>query len=364
MNNSAPRPSRPRAAHPYPNLPGFSRRGGAASAARAGASRLADGDETSGAAWHQLHRHEILRLLEVDLPAGLDAGEVLRRREKYGLNSITPRPGLPAWVRFLRQFNQPLVYLLLVAVVVTGWMGEWVDSSVIFGVIFLNAIVGFIQESKAESAIESLSRMVTATVTVRRNSRRHRIPSEELVPGDVVLLEAGDRVGADLRLFEVRELNVDESTLTGESVAVLKHTDALALDTVLADRRNLAFAGTIVTSGYGEGVVWATGDRTETGRIAWLVAEAVDLSTPLTRKIALDARIILQDSSLTEMQLPKLAIRPYPENYVGKLGLADGTSLLVRPIRPEDEPLMVKLHEQLSDRTVTHRFFAAGKSVV
>jgi len=285
MKNSSPRPSRLRGAHPRSTLAGSSRSGGVALEARDGDSRLAGGGEASGAAWHQLHREEILRLLEVDLRPGLDAGEVLRRREKYGLNSITPRPGAPAWLRFLRQFNQPLVYLLLVAVVVTGWLGEWVDSSVIFGVILLNAIIGFVQESKAENAIESLSRMVTTTVTVRRNGRRHRIPSEQLVPGDVVLLEAGDRVGADLRLFEVRELNVDESALTGESVAVLKHTDVLALDTVLADRRNLAFAGTIVTSGYGEGVVWATGDRTETGRIAWLVAEAVDLSTPLTRKI-------------------------------------------------------------------------------
>lgn len=237
-------------------------------------------------AWHHMHGEEILQLLDVEMQRGLTDDEVAHRQKEFGLNRITPRPGAPAWLRFLRQFNQPLVYLLLLAVIVTGSLGEWVDSSVIFGVVFLNAIIGFIQESKAENAIESLSRMVTTIVTARRSGRKQRIPSEQLVPGDVVLLEAGDRVGADLRLFHARELQVDESALTGESLPVQKHTDALALDTLLADRRNLAFAGTIVTSGQGVGVVWATGDRTETGRIAFLVAEAVDLSTPLTRKIA------------------------------------------------------------------------------
>ncbi|MEY4938616.1 MAG: hypothetical protein RIQ93_351, partial [Verrucomicrobiota bacterium] len=243
--------------------------------------------------WHQLHSDEVLRLLEVDPKTGLSASEVARRREKYGLNRITPRAGLPSWVRFVQQFNQPLVYLLLAAVLVTAVLQEWVDSSVIFGVVFINAIVGFLQESKAANAIEVLSRMVTSVVTVRRDAQAQRIPAEELVPGDVVLLEPGDRVGADLRLSRSRELRIDESALTGESLPVAKQPEALALDTLLADRRNLAFAGTLVTGGHGEGVVWATGDRTETGRIAWLIAEAVNLSTPLTQKIARFSRILL-----------------------------------------------------------------------
>ena len=135
----------------------------------------------------------------------------------------------------------------------------------IFGVVFINAIIGYFQESKAEHAIEALSRLVLTETTVRREGQRRRIPSEQLVPGDVVLIHSGDRVPADLRLTSVRSLQIDESALTGESVPVHKHCNPLALETVLADRRNLAFAGTLATFGQGEGVVWATGDKTETG---------------------------------------------------------------------------------------------------
>ena len=135
--------------------------------------------------------------------------------------------------------------------------------------------------------------MIKTIVTVRRDGHPLRVPAEELVPGDVVIVEPGDRVGADLRLLRVRNLHVDESALTGESLPVIKLPDPLALDTLLADRKNLAFAGTLVTSGNGEGVVWATGDRTETGRIAWLIGEAVELSTPLTKKIAALSRLLL-----------------------------------------------------------------------
>ena len=163
----------------------------------------------------------------------------------------------------------------------------------IFGVVVVNAIVGYLQESKAEKAIDSLSRLTRSDATVRRDGKRRRVASEELVPGDVVILEAGDRVPADLRLTAMRELRVDESTLTGESLPVRKHPDPIATDATLADRSNVAFAGTLVTSGKGQGVVWATGDKTETGRIAWLISEAVNLSTPLTRKVAEFSRLLL-----------------------------------------------------------------------
>jgi len=243
--------------------------------------------------FHQLHSEEVLRLLDVDLKSGLAGEEVKHRQAKFGLNRITARRGTPAWVKFLQQFNQPLVYILLAAVGVTAFLGEWVDSGVIFGVVFINAIVGFLQEAKAEKAIESLSRLVATETTVRRDGSKQRVHSEQLVPGDVVLLQAGDRVPADLRLFHVKSLQVDESALTGESVPVHKHSDPLALDTVLADRKNLAFTGTLVTAGQGEGVVWATGDQTETGHIATLISEAVDLSTPLTKKIAHLSKLLL-----------------------------------------------------------------------
>ena len=234
-----------------------------------------------------------MRLLDVDLKAGLPGAEVKRRLEKFGRNVVRARRGTAAWLKFLQQFNQPLVYILLLAGGVTAFLGEWLDSSVILGVVVINAIVGFLQETKAEKAIEALARMVVTETTVRRDGRQQRVRSEELVPGDVVLLQPGDRVPADLRLFYARSLQVDESALTGESVPAHKHSEPLALETILVDRKNLAFAGTLVTGGRGEGVVWATGDKTETGRIAWLIAEAVDLQTPLTRKIAQFSRLLL-----------------------------------------------------------------------
>jgi magnesium-transporting ATPase (P-type) len=140
-----------------------------------------------------------------------------------------------------------------------------VDSSVIFGVVFIKSIVGFLKKSKAEKAIEALAPMVVTQNAVRRDCQKQRISSEELVPGDVVLLQAGDRVPADVRLFHLRGLQVDESALTGESVPVHKHSDALALETVLADRKKLAFAGTFIVSGPAESVFWAIGHQTEEG---------------------------------------------------------------------------------------------------
>lgn len=243
--------------------------------------------------WHHLEMREVCRLLHADLEHGLSADEVRRRRKEYGPNSVTARGGTPAWRLFLAQFNQPLVYILLVAVAITAFLQEWVDSGVIFGVVFINAVIGFIQESKAGKAIEALSRMVVTEATVRRGGKRMRVPSEELVPGDVVLLQSGDRVPADLRLFDVHSLQVDESALTGESLPVHKHPDPLDHDVVLADRKNLAYAGTLVAAGQAEGMVWAIGDKTETGRIAWLIHEAVEISTPLTKKITEFSKLLL-----------------------------------------------------------------------
>lgn len=243
--------------------------------------------------WHHLDHGDVAQLLRTDPDAGLSEEESSRRLAHFGPNVVSARKGRPAWMRFLLQFHQPLVYILLAASGVTAFLHEWVDSGVIFGVVLVNAVVGFLQESKAEKAIEALSRMVVTETTVRRGGRKRRIPSGDLVPGDVVLLQSGDRVPADLRLFSVRNLHCDESALTGESVPVGKHAEPLDRELALADRRNQAYAGTLVTAGLAEGYVWATGDRTETGRIAWLISEAVEISTPLTRKISEFSKLLL-----------------------------------------------------------------------
>jgi cation-transporting P-type ATPase F len=243
--------------------------------------------------WHELSVSEVAQLLETNLVSGLSAAEAESRLKKYGPNKITEKPATPAWKRFLLQFHQPLIYILLLASGVTLALGEVVDGSVIFGVVFILGITGYIQETKAEDAIRALTKILVGEATVRRDRRKQRVPSIELVPGDVVLLQSGDRVAADLRLLRVRSLEIDESMLTGESLPAHKHVDPLTLKTVLSDRKNLAFAGTLVTRGEAEGVVWATGDQTETGRIARLISEAVDLSTPLTRRVAQFSRILL-----------------------------------------------------------------------
>jgi cation-transporting P-type ATPase F len=247
----------------------------------------------SRTSWHNVSPDEASKLLAVDFRAGLTEQQAEQREKEYGANVGTAHRGTPEWKRFLLQFHQPLVYILMAATAISLYLGETLDAAVIFAVVIANAVIGWFQESKAERAIEALARMVTVDATVRREGQKKRIPSAKLVPGDVVLLAAGDRVPADLRLFYVRNLQVDESALTGESVPVHKHADPVAVDTVLADRVNLAFAGTHVTAGQGEGVVWATGDKTETGRIAWLISEAIDVTTPLTRKIAAFSKLLL-----------------------------------------------------------------------
>jgi cation-transporting ATPase F len=247
----------------------------------------------SGGSWHDLHARDALRLLDVDVSKGLATEEATRRRKTHGPNRISRRGQRPGWLAFLRQFHQPLVYILLAAGVVTAWLGERTDSIVILGVVVINAIVGFLQEEKAGKAIEALSRLVVTESKVRRDGRKQAVRSDDLVPGDVVLLHAGDKVPADLRLLLCKGLQIDESALTGESVSASKHANIVAADTLLADRQNLAFAGTLVTAGQAEGVVWATGDRTETGRIARLVADAVEIETPLLRKISKFSRLLL-----------------------------------------------------------------------
>ena len=250
-------------------------------------------NESNQTVWHQLSTEDTIRYWQTDTSSGLSSDEIKRRQAEHGLNQMSERRGTPAWVKFLQQFNQALVYILLAATVLSAFLGEFVDAGVIFGVVLINAIVGFIQESKAERAIEALARMVRTETTVRRNGQKQRIPSIELVPGDIVLLQSGDRVPADMRLFEVRSLQVEEAALTGESVPSQKKIKPLPADTVLGDRSNIAFAGTLVTYGQAEGIVVATGDGTETGRIATMIHQAVNLATPLTRKIAEFSRLLL-----------------------------------------------------------------------
>jgi Ca2+-transporting ATPase len=168
---------------------------------------------------------------------------------------------------FLSQFNQPLIYILLAAAVITTILKGWVDAGVIYGVVLVNALIGFVQEAKALKAIESLSQVLTTTATVVRHAEKRVIQAMELVPGDIVKLQAGDKVPADLRLISTRELYLNESALTGESLPVAKSKCALPIVTLLPERCNMAYSSTLVISGVATGLVVATGDDTEIGRI-------------------------------------------------------------------------------------------------
>jgi Ca2+-transporting ATPase len=235
---------------------------------------------------HHLEGEEILRTLNVEMEKGLSTEEAARRLKVHGKNVVNSSPQKSRWRLFAHQFATPLVYLLLLASAVTLYLGEYVDAGVILGVVLVNALVGFCQEAKAEKSLEALSRLIKTRSTVRRNGEKVRLDSEELVPGDVVLLQSGDRVPADIRLMRVRSLRVDESPLTGESVPVEKQVGVMPLDTSMVECTNLAYAGTLVTYGQAEGVVWNTGNATQTGSLAKMISTATSFSTPLTRKIA------------------------------------------------------------------------------
>ncbi|MFZ5833661.1 MAG: cation-transporting P-type ATPase [Planctomycetota bacterium] len=248
-----------------------------------------------GKHWHHVPGEEVVDLLSTDTTRGLDELEVKERLAHFGANAIPPRRGPSALQRFLLQFHQPLVYILLAAGVIALLFksDSLIDAGVIFGVVLINAVIGFVQESKAVHALEALSKTMTTQATVVRAGHSQSVPSDQLVPGDIVVIQSGDKVPADLRLLRSRELRVDESALTGESVPVEKDTEILPHDMPLAERRNMVYTSALVTYGQATGVVVATGGKTEVGRISQMIAEATSLDTPLTRDIARFSHVVL-----------------------------------------------------------------------
>ena len=246
-----------------------------------------------GITYHEMSAPSATEFFKSNLERGLTAEEVAIRYETYGWNELPVKPGKPAWLRFLLQFHQPLLYILLVAGAVKAFLGSWTNAGVIWGVTFINATIGYVQEAKAEGAIASLAKAVMTETIVVREGQALRIPSRDLVPGDIVLLASGDKVPADLRLLKTRNLQVDESALTGESVPVEKSVQALSKDTTLAERINMSYAGSFVTFGQGRGIVVATADATEVGQISQSMERRVSLSTPLTRKFEKFSRTLL-----------------------------------------------------------------------
>ncbi len=237
-----------------------------------------------GTAWHALSADETIARSDTSAD-GLTAGEAANRLARYGPNRLRPPRRTGPLVRFLLQFHDILIYVLLAAAVVTAALGHWVDTAVIVGVVLINALIGFIQEGRAERALDSIRSMLSLRASVLRDGVKREVAAETLVPGDVVVLQPGDKVPADLRLTRVRSLQTQEAMLTGELLAVEKTSESVAETASLGDRASMAYSGTLVTYGQASGVVVATGETTEIGRISSLLAEVTTLSTPLLREL-------------------------------------------------------------------------------
>ena len=276
---------------------------------------------------HSVEVDEVVRRLRTDSQRGLSQDQAARLLVEHGSNTLPATAGAGLVRRVLRQFHHPLIYVLLVAAAVTFALDEVVDSAVILGVVLVNALVGLLQESKAEQALDALRSMVRTSARVVRDGAEATVDASEVVPGDLVVVDAGDKVPADLRLVREAELAVDESALTGESLPSEKDEVVLPHHTTVADRRNMLYSGTLVTAGSGAGIAVATGAQTQLGEIHRLVGSADTLATPLTRKLAAFSTLltvwILGLAAFTFV-LGLLRGRPVDEMVTASVALAVG----------------------------------------
>jgi len=237
----------------------------------------------SDSKWHELDAGEAMKLLETS-EMGLSEAEAETRLQKFGRNELKKQKGISKLQIFMSQFRSLLVIILIAATIFSAFVGEILDAAAILAIVVLNAIFGFIQEFKAEKTIEALKKLTSPEAVVIRDGKERKIDSRLIVPGDVVVLDEGTRVPADMRLINIAELRIDEAVLTGESVPSHKKTEPLNCAS-LGDRKNVAYMGTLVTYGRGIGIAIGTGMKTEMGKIAHEVQEQEDESTPLQKKI-------------------------------------------------------------------------------
>jgi magnesium-transporting ATPase (P-type) len=287
----------------------------------------ADADIMSdrGRPWHAMDAAQALSAVD-GAERGLSRSEAEARLQRHGPNRLPEVSRTGPLRRFLVQFHNILIYVLLAAAAVTAALAHWVDTAVILAVVIANAVIGFLQEGKAERAMDAIRRMLAPRASVLRDGARIGVEGGTLVPGDVVLLEAGDRVPADLRLIHAHGLSVQEAVLTGESVPVEKRTAAVAVEAALGDRACMAYSGTLVTSGQGRGVVVATGVDTEIGRISGMLSRVEPLTTPLVEQMAVFARwltfLILAIAGLLLLYGHFVARYPFDEMFMAVVGLS------------------------------------------
>ncbi len=281
--------------------------------------------ESATQPWHALSPDEAARLVGSSAE-GLAAAEAEERLRRYGPNALPAPPRKGPLLRFLAQFANLLIYVLLASAATTALMGHAVDTAVILGVVIINAIIGFVQEGRAERSIEAVRKMIAPRASVVRDGRRLSVGAADLVPGDLLLLEPGDRVAADVRLVKSRSLRIDESILTGESVPAEKSLAAVSLVAPLGDRTSMAYSGTLVAAGQGAGIVVATGTATELGRITTLLGKVEPLTTPLVRQMNAFAQqittVILALSAVTFAFAVYMRGYPVADAFMAVVGMA------------------------------------------
>nr|WP_035287486.1 calcium-translocating P-type ATPase, SERCA-type [Brevibacillus massiliensis] len=246
--------------------------------------------------WYQIPLEEVSHLLGTDAKRGLTQKEAMKRLDHTGKNQLAEGKKVPLYAVFFNQFKDFMVAILLIATIISFFLGEYLDAITIIAIIFINGILGFIQEARAERSLQALKELASPMARVIRDGKLDMIPASQLVPGDLVLLEAGDRVPADLRVIESNRLEVEESALTGESVPVAKTEKTITADgkqIPLGDQKNLGFMGTMVTGGTGRGIVTTTGMATEIGKIAHLINEADEVQTPLQMRLEQLGKILV-----------------------------------------------------------------------
>ncbi|MFQ3594531.1 MAG: HAD-IC family P-type ATPase [Sphingomonadaceae bacterium] len=262
---------------------------------------------------------------------GLERAEAARRLAETGPNRLPERRAGGPFERLKRQFENPLILFLVAAAIISLLLGHGVDAAVIAGVVLVNTGIGFFQEGKAEEALAAIRQMIDPAAAVVRDGRRQTIPASEVVPGDIVLLEAGDRVPADLRLIDARQLTIEEAILTGESLAVRKGTDPVAAEAPLGDRTSMAFAGTFVAAGQGRGVAVATGAATQLGRISTLIGSVGETTTPLMQQMARFAKKLTLFVSLLAVVAFAFAVLVRGETYAQAFMLVVGIAVAAIP---------------------------------
>jgi Ca2+-transporting ATPase len=304
------------------------------------------------ARWYQLPVAGVMESLATN-NNGLSSSEARARLAKYGYNELKFKKRGP-FIRFLAQFRSSLIYVLIAAALVTAFLNMWLDTAVILAVVFANAIIGFIQEGRAEASMESVTRMMVPVCTVLRDGEQKEIAARGLVPGDVVLFEEGDRIPADLRLFYTRNLSADEAALTGESVPVEKGVEPILRPNLApGDQRCMAFSGTFVARGSARGIVVATGEETEMGKIAKLMKETPRVvAAPLMRKLAAFTKVLV--IVILSLAAINLLLGMLLGGYDLVYSFLASVSFAVAAI-PEGLPAIVTIGLALGARVMAHR---------